>query len=74
MKIDSWYKKVTYCKIGTIPMLVQLDKRTTKNIGIGKQIRFREMERKPWTLGVITNITADGFLFITPLYQQRGLK
>ena len=53
--------KIAYAKVGTVPMLVTVDRRFAKRVG--NSIRFR-CPAIDWERGVIEKIAHNGQLFI----------
>ncbi len=55
LKHSKFLDECVYAKVGTIPMLVRLDKRCT--IEVGKRIQWREREgQRHWNTGIIRSV------------------
>ena len=55
-------RKAVYAKVGTVPMLVIIDRRFS--IRVGNTIRFR-CPAMNWERGVIDKINPNGMLFLS---------
>lgn len=57
----SWMETARPAKIGTIPMLVRVDGRST--IAVGKWVRIQYAENGNWESVLVTKVSPDGHFF-----------
>jgi hypothetical protein len=55
----KWLDKCTPCKIGTIPMLVRVDGRSSPKVG--KWLRVQYDENGKWESVLVRRVDADGY-------------
>lgn len=56
---ERWLRKARSAKIGSMPMMVELDARC--KFEVGKLVRFRESERGHWQTAMVKRIDTDGY-------------